>query len=101
MMRGSKLVLVLALCAPVGVAAQSEKEVSCTYQAAVVGAVQQARLDDVSQDAVQAHVTEAAMWPEKFNAIIPIVTPWVYELPAQDLQSNDLAQVWNEGCLNQ
>jgi hypothetical protein len=93
--------LVLGLSMPIGAAAQSDKEVSCTHQAAVVGAVQQARLDNVAQDAVQAHVAEAAAWPEKFNAIIPIVTPWVYELPAEDLQSNDLSQVWNEGCLNQ
>jgi hypothetical protein len=100
-MRGLKFALVLGLCAPVSALAQSEKEVSCTHQAAVVGAVQQARLDDVAQDAVQAHVSEAAVWPEKFNAIIPIVTPWVYELPAEDVRSNDLAQVWNEGCLSQ
>jgi len=95
-----KPIAALALCLSTGAAwAQSDKEVSCGYQAEVVAAVQKARMDQVAQDKVQAHVSQAADWPEKFNAIIPIVTPWVYDLSDADLEGNDLAQIWNDGCL--
>ena len=81
--------------------ADTEKEISCRHQAEVVGAVQDARLNDVAQDAVQNAVSKDASWPDKFNAIIPIVTPWIYELPLADVKGNDLAAVWKEGCLGQ
>ena len=82
--------------------AQSEKETSCKYQADVVAAVRQARLDRVRERKVQETVLAAnPAWPENFNAAIPLVTPWVYEMARKDVRDNDLAELWNELCLAQ
>jgi hypothetical protein len=95
------LPLSLAFCTlALPAVAETEKEISCRHQAEVVAAVRQARLDRVNERKVQARVLEGdPVWPEKYNAIIPIVTPWIYELSRKDVRDNDLAQVWNEGCL--
>ncbi|WP_300056080.1 hypothetical protein [uncultured Roseobacter sp.] len=82
--------------------AQSEKEVSCGYQADVVAAVRQARLDRVKERQVRETVLAGnPSWPEKFNNAIPLVTPWIYEMPRKDVRDNDLAAVWKEACLAQ
>ncbi|WP_187429602.1 hypothetical protein ROLI_024930 [Roseobacter fucihabitans] len=79
--------------------AQSEKEVSCTYQAQVVGAIKQARLDRVPERKLQATLAESATWPEKYNNIIPIVAPSIYEKKRRDLRDEDLAGWWQEQCM--
>lgn len=79
-------------------AAETEEE-SCAYQGAVVASVQSARIAKVRERKVAE--TIAALdptWPEKYNNIIPLVTPWVYELPKDQLDQ-DLGQVWVEQCL--
>lgn len=94
------LALVSFSAAPVF--AQSEKEQSCTYQAQVVSAVQQARLDRVKERDVPAAVEKAGpTWPAKFNAAIPLVAPWVYGLPMSEVRQKDLGEAWNELCLKQ
>lgn len=83
-------------------AAQSEKEVSCGYQAEVVAAVRQARLDRVREAKVQETVLAGdPAWPANFNNAIPLVTPWIYEMPRKDVRDNDLAKVWKDACLGQ
>ena len=78
---------------------QSEKEVSCGYQAEVVDAIQQARLDRVKERDVQKTLLEGApTWPENYNAAIPLIAPWVYELPMKQVRQNDLGDVWSELC---
>jgi hypothetical protein len=108
MMLRLALPLVLAVTAAPAVSqtenalSPEEKAISCGHQAEVVAAVRQARLDRVRERKVPETLKGAAqVWPEKFNAIIPIVTPWIYELPRNEVQDNDLAQIWKEGCLAQ
>ncbi|APE44098.1 hypothetical protein BOO69_12290 [Sulfitobacter alexandrii] len=94
------LVLSAAVAALAGpVAAASKKEMDCGYQAAVVAAVQQARLERVGERKVPAHVAAKASWPERYNTAIPLVTPWVYEMKMRDVKTQDLAAAWQEMCM--
>ena len=88
----------LATAAPV--LAQTAKETDCTYQADVVEAVRQARIERVKERKVPAHVQAAAPgWPEKYNAVVPLVAPWVYEMKMADVKANDLGAAWKEMCM--
>ncbi|NOR29798.1 MAG: hypothetical protein GQ539_01725 [Sulfitobacter sp.] len=90
----------LASGAPV--LAQTAKETDCAYQADVVDAVRQARLARVNERKVAAHVKAAAhSWLEKYMAIVPLVTPWVYEMKMRDVKASDLGAAWKEMCLGQ
>ncbi|NNE53401.1 MAG: hypothetical protein HKN30_13500 [Sulfitobacter sp.] len=86
-----------------GAAAQSKKEQDCTYQAAVVSAVQQARLDRVREKNVRAHVEAAGDWPEQYNNTIPVVAGWIYssDVKMRDLKSEDFGAAWKTACLAQ
>lgn len=90
----------LSLMPAVGFAA-SAKERSCAQQAEVVRAVQQARLARIPERKVQAHIEASAEWPKKFNAVIPLVTPWVYEMKMKVVKQNDLADAWKQTCIQQ
>ncbi|WP_037228707.1 hypothetical protein [Roseobacter sp. GAI101] len=80
--------------------AQTAAEVDCGYQAAVVEAVRQARIERVKERKVPEHVAASApTWPEKYNAVVPLVAPWVYEMKMRDVKANDLGAAWNEMCL--
>ncbi|WP_299546771.1 hypothetical protein [uncultured Tateyamaria sp.] len=82
--------------------AQDSKEESCGYQAQVVGAIQQARLDRVSERDVQAHIlSQDTDWPEQYNNAIPLITPWVYEQKRRVLRNESLSDAWSELCLQQ
>ena len=81
---------------------QTEKEVSCGYQSQVVAAIQQARIDKIAERDVQkAVLAKDPDWPENYNAAIPLIAPWVYELPMKQVRDNDLGDVWGELCLQQ
>lgn len=83
-------------------AAQETKEQSCKYQADVVAAVQQARLDRVKErDVAKAVADSGPTWPENYNAAIPLITPWVYEQKMRDVRKKDLGAAWLELCLQQ
>ncbi|MEQ6248500.1 hypothetical protein ABMC89_06385 [Sulfitobacter sp. HNIBRBA3233] len=93
---------VVALCAATPLAAQSAKETDCGYQADVVAAVQAARMERVRERQVVDHVAGTAPeWPEKYNAVVPLVTPWVYRMKMKELKSADLGEAWEELCLQQ
>ncbi len=79
----------------------ASKAETCGYQADVVKAIQQARLDRVRERQVQAHVLENATWPENYNTAVPLLTPWVYEMKMRDVRNQDLAAAWTEMCLAQ
>ena len=98
-----KFIACAALVAVMGVPAfaASKKETDCGYQAAVVAAVQQARIDRVGERKVPAHVSAQATWPERYNVAITLVTPWVYEMKMRDVKKHDLSAAWNEMCLAQ
>ena len=98
MTRTALTLAALILAAPA--TAQDEKAVSCGYQADVVAAVQQARLDRVSEREVMDHIlAQGPAWPEKYNNTIPLIAPWVYEQRRRDIRNNDLSAVWSELCL--
>jgi hypothetical protein len=83
-------------------AAAETKEQSCRYQADVVAAIQQARLDKVKErDVVEAVAETSPTWPENYNAAIPLITPWVYEQKMRDVRKKDLGAAWLELCLQQ
>jgi hypothetical protein len=97
-----RTLVIAAVVASAGAAqAQSKKEMDCGYQADVVGAIQQARIERVSERKVAAHVAEKATWPENYNGAIPLMTPWVYEMKMRDVKAQDLAGAWKELCLQQ
>ncbi len=88
----------LAMAAPVSAA--SDAEIDCAYQADVVSAVRQARIERVKERKVPEYVQAMApTWPEKYNAVVPLVAPWVYEMKMRDLKSSDLGAAWKEMCL--
>ena len=100
MIRSLSFVICTVLAAPA--MAASAKETDCGYQGAVVAAVQAARIARVGERKVAAHVTDTAPeWPEKYNAVVPLVTPWVYGLKMAEVKSTDLGAVWQEQCLSQ
>ena len=77
------------------------KAQTCAYQGAVVTSVQSARTAKVREAKVADTIVGLnPTWPEKYNAMIPIVTPCVYELPKDQL-GQDLGQVWVDQCLAQ
>ena len=100
MFRTAIAVAALLIAAPVWAEDAETKEVSCQYQADVVAAVQQARLDRVKERDVQDHIlAQEPGWPEKYNNTIPLIAPWVYEQKRRTIRNEDLAAAWNELCL--
>ena len=79
-----------------------DKAETCAYQAQVVQAIQQARLDRVAEREVQAHIiAQSPSWPENYNNAIPLITPWVYEQRRSVIRNEDLGAAWSELCLQQ
>jgi hypothetical protein len=77
-------------------------EAVCGYQAQVVSAIQQARLERVDERAVPEHILASdPEWPANYNAAIPLIAPWVYEQKRRTIRNEDLGAVWNELCLQQ
>ncbi|KAE9627903.1 hypothetical protein [Parasedimentitalea maritima] len=94
-------VLTAVLMASPVVAAESAKE-TCGYQADVVAAIQQARLDRVKErDLSDVLITDETSWPENYNAAIPLIAPWIYDQKMKVIRNEDLGAVWNEQCLAQ
>ncbi len=94
-------ILALALLAT-PVLAQETKEQSCGYQADVVAAIQQARLDRVKERNLPKYIAESdPTWPDNYNAAIPLMAPWVYDQKMRDIRKKDLAAAWKELCLQQ
>lgn len=82
--------------------AEISKEEGCGYQAQVVAAIQKARLDRVREKHVKRTLlAETPPWPENYNATIPLITPWVYELKMSDVRNNDLSKIWLDACIAQ
>ncbi|KEJ89281.1 hypothetical protein [Sulfitobacter donghicola] len=82
--------------------AETAKEKDCGYQGDVVASVQAARIERVGEKKLAAHIAETSPeWPEKYNAIVPLVAPWVYGMKMAEVKSADLAAAWKELCLTQ
>ena len=100
MSRLALFVIAVMLAQPAS--AQETKEQSCAYQAQMVSAIQQARLDRVAERDVPAHILAASpTWPETYNDAIPLIAPWVYEQKRRTIRNDDLGAAWNELCLQQ
>ena len=97
MIRVLSVLACLSLAAPA--VAATEKATDCGYQADVVAAVQAARVARVSERKVPAHVADTnPAWPDKYNNILPIVTPWVYGMKMGEVKTADLRAAWAEMC---
>ncbi|SLN48126.1 hypothetical protein TRL7639_02646 [Falsiruegeria litorea R37] len=84
------------------VAAADTKQQSCTYQAQVVAAVQNARLDRVKErDVAEAVAATNPTWPDNYNNAIPIIAPWVYQQKMSTVRKENLGEAWLELCLKQ
>ena len=80
--------------------AEDSKQTSCAYQGRVVSAIQQARLERVSQDKVEETILASnPTWPEQYNAVIPAMTGFVYEQKRRDLKKVDLGEQFRDQCL--
>ncbi|WP_406650474.1 hypothetical protein [Aliisedimentitalea scapharcae] len=98
----TRLTLITVLATGPAFAQQLSKEESCGYQADVVAAVQQARLDRVSERKVpEAVAATNPSWPESFNNAVPLIAPWVYEQKMKAIRTEDLGAIWREMCLKQ
>lgn len=96
-----RLVLIASLAATPLLAAETPEQ-SCAYQADVVAAVQQARLDRVKErDVPEAIAATNPEWPENYNAAIPLMAPWVYEQKMKVIRNDDLSAVWKDLCIAQ
>ncbi len=100
-----KAILAGAAMAVVGGAVQAatEKQIDCAHQAAVIAAVQQARLDRVKEPDVFEHVSAQGAWPARYNQSIAIFAGWIYgsDVRMRDLRKQDFGAAWNELCLAQ
>ncbi len=84
-----------------GALAQSEKELDCGYQADVAGAVQQARLDGVSERKVRKAIEDTnPAWPDRYSNAIPVFAGQIYQIKKRDLRNIDLRAEWLNTCLN-
>ncbi|WP_299368346.1 hypothetical protein [uncultured Tateyamaria sp.] len=98
----TRFALFAALTLMAAPAAAQDKAESCGYQADVVAAVQQARLDRVPEREVQDHILATSpAWPEQYNNAIPLIAPWVYEQKRKVIRNESLADAWTELCLQQ
>ena len=92
----------LLACTALPALAEIEKSESCGFQAQVVSAIQQARLDRVKERNVEKTILASSPdWPANYSKAIPLITPWVYELPMKQVRDNDLSEIWNQNCMGQ
>ena len=81
--------------------AQETKEESCSYQADVVKAIQQAWLDRVKESDVAGTIAASnPSWPTNYNAAIPQLVSWVYEQKKRDLRKKDLGGILYQQCVD-
>ncbi len=100
MIRVLSAILCVAVASPAFADAAKEKD--CGYQGDVVASVQAARVARVGERKVIEHVAETSPeWPEKYNAVVPLVTPWIYGMKMAEVKSADLSAAWKELCLAQ
>jgi hypothetical protein len=109
LMMSHRLVIALVLTLPasvalfVPVAAQADtKDQDCAYQGQVVHAVQQARLQGVKEPDVATYIAgQSPEWPDKYDVVIGLTTPFVYQQKKRDLRKTDLGEMWRVSCLAQ
>ena len=94
----SSAVLALGMAAP---AHAVSKKKDCSYQAAVVKTVQNARLAGIPMDQVQDYIVKAKpSWPDQYNNAIPLFAAQIYQLKKKDLKNADLGKEWMNTCMS-
>lgn len=77
------------------------KEDVCKYQGAVMKAIQEARLDRVKADNLEAHLlANDPSWPPNYNIAIEQFAPIVYGAKRRDLKKVDLGAQIEQQCLD-
>ena len=99
MFRFLPAIAVCALATP-SLADDTQKEAECQFQADLIAAVQQARLDRVDKDELPATLLKANPdWPASVETAIPAVAEYVYGFKRRDLKKVDLGAATKEQCL--
>lgn len=102
MFRTLSILAVLTAATATPALAQTAKVEDCGYQSDVVAAVQAARIERVKEREVAEHVAQTSPeWPEQYNAVIPLVAPWIYQMKRSEVKTADLKSAWTELCLAQ
>jgi hypothetical protein len=90
----------LALTLNPALANEAQKQAECQFQADLVGAVQQARLDRVRKEAVTETLIAANPgWPDGAAKAIPALAEYVYGFKRRDLRNVDLGAETKQQCL--
>lgn len=93
-------ILMMCFAAPAMSASEAEKQAQCQFQADLIGAVQQARLDRVRKDDAVDTVLEAhPEWPAGVAMAMPAVVEYVYGFKRRDLRNVDLQADTLRTCL--
>lgn len=80
--------------------AEADKEEVCGFQGQMTSAIQQARLDGVPEENVEAAVLSGEpTWPENYNAAIPTLAQWVYQTDLGLVEQSDMGAVWQSECI--
>lgn len=99
MMRHAIVFTCLFLATPA--LAQDNREESCGYQGRVASAIQEARLDGVSEKRVERKIIDSNPgWPAVYNKMIPLITPWVYQQEKAALRNADIGALWQQTCID-
>lgn len=84
-------IFLMWLAVPASAATEAEKQAQCQFQADLIGAVQQARLDRVRKDdAVDVVLQAHPDWPAGLATAMPAVVEYVYGFKRRELRDVDL-----------
>ena len=101
MIRIAASAFALLVVAPAAVADEAQKQAECQFQADLIGAVQQARMDRVKQEDLAERILAANPdWPSGAQQAIPAVGAYVYAFKRRDLRKVDLAATAMQQCLD-
>ncbi|MGB7241563.1 MAG: hypothetical protein WBC93_05690 [Sulfitobacter sp.] len=77
----------------------TKKAELCRHTANVVRTIQNMRIDRVKRADVEAKViAQENPWPDVYNNQVPLLVPWVYDNPRENLKIDLGAQI-EEQCL--
>ena len=83
-------------------AAESAKEQGWRYQAEVAAAVQQARMNGVSERNLPDAIARTNPgWPDRYNNAIPIFAGEMYRRKKSELRDVDIGAQWLQMCMSQ
>jgi hypothetical protein len=101
-MRRFSIAFALTLTATTALAEDVSKTEDCGYQADVVAAIQQARLDRVKETNLAEAIAETnPEWPERYNNAVTVLAGAIYRVKRRDLKDVDLGEQWKTACLSQ